>query len=252
LNRQRALAAESGVNPVFLREGTWANNSLLADKVTKAFKEIKKYNGLYFHKYVPNKDIKEILAIARKWFYKHVGRGGKAMVIMDYLKITMDADKNRNEFQQFGDKISYLNELGSSLDVTMAVGAQQNRGARNGNERVDDDTTIGGSDRINQFARFGAIFRRKSIEEMADCPNFGTHILKPIKWSRDQGEQDYNKHQYIKIPDGNKNKFLQNYLNYEINFYDIKERGTLKDIIDHKNFTKPLSKDDTENSDTDI
>ncbi len=253
LNRQRAFAAESGLNPFHLRHGTWTKNDELAKKVLNSFKEIKKYNGLYFHEYVPNKDIKEIQSIAKRWFHKYVGRGNKAMIVMDYLKITTDADKNRNEFQQFGDKMSYLNELGSELDVVMAVGAQQNRNARQGNgERLDDDTTIGGSDRINQFARFAAIFRMKSAEEIAECPNYGTHILKPIKWSRDEGIEDFKKHSWVKIKDRKKNKFLPNYLNYEINYYDIKERGTLKDVIAQKQLSAPLQNDHTNNDNTTI
>ena len=249
LNMIRASAAQAGINPWFLQTGKWIYNETLKDKVMSSFPEFNKYNGLFFHKYVPNKNSKEIISIARKWFHKYVGRGNKAFIIWDYLKVVGSGDNDRNEWQRFGDNVSYFNELGASLDIQMAIAAQQNRIGNQGGVRLDDDTTIGGSDRINQFSRFGAIFRRKTLDEISEQggTQFGTHLLKPIKWSRDQGELDYNQHCYIKVTENGRSKFKQNYINYTINHYDIKESGTLKDIIDHQNLTKSLAETNPNN-----
>ncbi len=252
LNMLRAGAAQAGINPWYLQTGKWIYNNDLKEKVLAALPEFNKYNGLFFHKYVPNRDIKEILGIVRKWFYKYVGRGGKALIVYDYLKIIGSSDGDRNEWQRFGDSVSYLNELGANLDVNIAIAAQQNRMGNQGGIRLDDDTTIGGSDRIGQFARAAFIFRRKTLDEITDSGiQFGTHLLKPIKWSRDQGEEDYNQNCYVKLPDGSRKKFDLNYINYSINYYHIQECGTLKNIVDHHNLQVPLDNKDDKDKDKD-
>lgn len=255
LNMNRAGAAEAGINPWYLQNGRWVENPDLIKKVNDSFLEFKKYNGLFFHKYVPNRNIKELLSIARKWKLKHVGRNENAFIILDYLKITgSDSNSDRSEWQDFGDRVCYLNEFGADFNATIGIAAQQNRTANQNGIRLDDDTTIGGSDRIGQYSRWAGILRRKTLEEIAEQgTQFGTHLLKPVKYSRDQGEADYANNCYIKILDTlGRTKYVQDYINLKIHHYDIKEAGTLRDIIEHQSRTKPLEDDKQKEEDKSV
>lgn len=241
LNMFRAGAMEADINSYYIQTGKWIKNQELAKKMKDSFEEYKKYSGLLYHKYVPNRDIDEIISIIKRWYYKCVGRGNKAIIVYDYLKISGDIDQNRNEWQQLGDKISFLNEVGHNLNIPILLAGQQNRGAVDKNQRFDSDVTIAGSDRINQYARFSGLIRKKTIDEIAEHgPNFGTHILLPTKYSRDQGVEDFNMDFLVRIEDVDHNtgkkvvKYEKNYLCYEIKNYKIIERGTLRDIIHAK------------------
>src|ERR1017187_7899380 len=103
LNSIRTGAMEADINEYYLRTGNWVKNPDLINKVSRSFEEMKKYNRLFYHKYVPNKDINEIITIIRKFYYKYVGRGEKLLVVYDYLKITSNFDKDRQEWQRLGD-----------------------------------------------------------------------------------------------------------------------------------------------------
>ena len=236
MNMFRAVAAETGINSWFLETGKWIKNAEMAKKVLEAFPKLKKYEGKVYHKMVPNKDIREILAIIRKWYFKYVGRGNKALIIYDYLKITSDIDKNRQEWQQLGDKVSYLNEIGAKLGCPIWSAGQQNRSAENQGQRNDDSTTAGASDRINQYVCFNGTFRAKTLEELEEQgPNFGTHLLKPFKTSRTSGENSYINNRLVRVRDAGtgKYKYKQNFINYNIHEYNITETGTYRDIIEH-------------------
>jgi hypothetical protein len=180
----------------------------------------------------------------RRWYYKFVGRDNKAVFVYDYLKITSDFDKNRAEWQLLGDKISYLNEFGAQVECPILSAGQQNRGAeQQGGVRNDDSTTVGASDRINQYASFNAIYRLKTLDEISEHgEEWGTHLLKPFKTSRVQGKDNYNMNKTVKVIDANtsKAKYKQNFINYEINQYAITEKGTYADIIKQQQLSANL------------
>lgn len=246
LNMFRAAAAECQINSWYLRTGQWTKNEELIRKVKIGIEKIKQYKGKIHHLYVPNKDIKEIISMARRWFYKNVGRGNKGMIVYDYLKITSDVEKNRQEWQQLGDKISYLNELGYDLNIPIFTAGQQNRGAEFNGVRNDDSTTAGASDRINQYACFNAVFRAKTLEEMSEQGmQYGTHLLKPFKTSRTNGVDDFNKYKNVRILDhAGKGKYKANFINYEIADYLITEKGTYQDIVNAQNLQHHLLQPD--------
>lgn len=245
LNQFRAASAESQVGTWFLETGQWVKNPEYYERVTKSFSKLSKYKGHVYHKYAPNKDINQVLSIMRQWFYKNVGRGNKALIIYDYLKITSDIDKNRQEYQQLGDKISLLNELGAQLNVPIFIAGQQNRsGEMNGGMvRNDDSTTAAASDRINQYACLNGVFRMKTVDEVTEHGDqFGTHLFKPFKFSRTNGKDSFAMNRFVKVFDQNKGKsvYKQNFVNYEISNYDIIEKGTYQEIINHHNLNQAL------------
>ena len=236
LNIFRSASMESKLSTWLFETGNW----ILKDQQTKeqvynTFKKFDDYKGHLFHKFVPNKNIDEILSIIRHWFYKYVGTGNKAMVVYDYLKIASDFSENRKEWQQLGDKISYLNEIAAKLDIPLFSAGQQNRSAeQQDGQRNDSSTTAAASDRINQYVAFNAAFRAKTLDELNDHgPKFGTHLLKPFKFSRTQGNDPYLLNEKVKVYDPVKNKQIikQNFLNYKIDHYSIEEVGDLKKIV---------------------
>lgn len=234
LNMFRAAAAESQVNIWWLRTGQWTKKVELQPKVLGSFKEFDKYKGSIYYQYIPNKDIYEIESIIKRWYYKEVGRGNPAFIVYDYLKITSDLEKNRQEWQQLGDKVSRLNEIGHNLNSCIFSAGQQNREAVGQNGRNDDSITTGASDRINQYACFGAVFREKTIDEISEHGQAnGTHILNPFKVSRTSGKEDYNKHRRVAVLDQQTGRvrYKKNFINYEISEFDVKEINTYEDVV---------------------
>ena len=244
MNMLRAAAVETQVSTWMLKTGNWCKNKDLSNKVIQGIDKINEYKGSIYHMYVPNKDIHEIINITKRWFFRHVGRGNKCLIVYDYLKIVENLDKNRAEWQALGDRVSYLNELGYQLDSPIFSGAQQNRTAmETEGKRRDDSTTIGGSDRINQYARFNSIFREKTLEEVSEHgTQFGTHLLMPIKTSRDEGQDSYNKNKNVKIIDHHTNKvrYKRNFMNFEISEYALIEKGTYADVVRQNNLQAAL------------
>lgn len=257
LNMLRAAAAESGINPWFLESGKWANNTDFSKKVLQSFKEFNKYKGKVFHKTCPNMSIAETIGVIRKWFFKHVGRGNPCLVIYDYLKITSDVNINRQEWQQLGDKVSYLNETGYQFDIHLWSAGQQNRSAEQAGMRLDDSTTAAASDRINQYVCFNSIFREKTLDEITDHGiEYGTHLLKPFKTSRTQGENSWYKNRRVRIVDRRNNRvtYFPNFINYQINEFDVKECGTYAKIVQDQELRRDLIEDheDDNNNDVDV
>jgi len=252
MNMFRAASAGTQVNQWFLKTGNWIKRDDLSKKVSSGLSKLKEYKGSIYHQYIPNKEIKEVLSMAKRWYYKECGKGNPAIIIYDYLKITSDLDKNRQEWQQLGDKISYLNELGHELNIPIYTGAQQNRTAFEANgARRDDSTTVGGSDRIQQYSCFNSIFREKTLEEISEHGNsFGTHVLIPIKSSRTSGVDNFDLNKNVEIIDSStgKKKWKRNFLCYEISNYLVSEKGCYGDVVKSLGFNKPLQKEKKENS----
>ena len=252
LNMVRAGAAEMGLNAWYLETGAWSKNKELSEKVMRGFDKLKQYRGSIHHIYLPNKPIKETISLLKRWYYKNVGRGNKCLFVYDYLKITDVPDKNRAEHQALGDMLNYLNELGHETDSSILTAGQQNRAAENQGARNDDSTTAAVSDRINHLVGFNAVFRKKTYDETNEFGNnYGTHLLKPFKTSRVQGIDNYNMNSMVKTLDhSGKPKWKQNFINYNIENYNITEKGTLESIVKDLSLNKPLQKESTKEEHT--
>jgi hypothetical protein len=99
------------------------------------------------------------------------------------------------------------------LNVPILTACQLNRSAENG---VDDSSAISQSDRLQWYASFVAIFRRKSVEEIADDgPEFGSHKLIPLA-TRFQGKDSAGHHDLVRIKEGKKVKYAQNFISFNI------------------------------------
>ena len=130
---------------------------------------------------------------------------------------------------------------------------------RNSNNLVDDSSAISLSDRLQWFATFVAIFRRKTLDEIAmDGERFGTHKLIPLK-TRFQGKdaaghQDLVRRTTTENINGNETvseRFVNNFLNFRVENFKVTEEGSLHDIIRHEQQNFDISDSGSLNEDFD-
>jgi replicative DNA helicase len=233
----RMVAAISGVPVWYLETGNWRKNAELTEKVRKAFKKVKDYK--FYHYEVGNKNIDQVCSLVRRWYFSKVKRGNPCIIAYDYIKLTGEkVGNNWAEHQAIGDKVDKLKKLSEEVNAALITAMQMNRSGERGNNgaSVDDSSAISLSDRLQWYASFVAIFRRKSNDEVAeDGRDFGTHKLIPLK-TRFQG-RDAAGHQDLfrrTFPDGSQ-RFVNNFLNYDVQNFDVSEMGSLRDIIEREN-----------------
>jgi len=234
----RMVASLTDVPVWYLETGNWRKNEDMTKKVRSAWAKVKTYE--YFHYHVGNKNIDQICSIIRRWYLSKVGRGNQAMIAYDYIKLTGEkVGQNWAEHQAIGDKIDKLKRISEEIHCPIITAMQLNRTGesfnRKGSEVVDDSSVISLSDRLQWFASFVAIFRRKTLDELTlDGQQFGTHKLIPTK-TRFQG-RDAAGHQDLvrRLDSCGKETWAQNYLNYQVNNFNIEERGSLRDVADRQ------------------
>ena len=233
----RMVAAISGVPVWYIETGNWRKNPEMVEKVRAAFKKAKDFK--FWHYQVGNKSIDQVCSLVRRWYFSEVGRGNPCIVAYDYIKLTGErVGNNWAEHQAIGEKIDKLKKLSEEVNAALITAMQMNRSGERGNNpsAVDDSSAIALSDRLQWFASFVAIFRRKTTDETAeDGEDFGTHKLIPLK-TRFQGK-DAAGHQDLfrrTLADGTQ-RFVNNYLSYSVENFNVVEKGSLRDIIAHAN-----------------
>ncbi len=222
----RAAASFTNTPCWYLETGNYKNHPTYSKQVAENIQNINKYKSKIYHKYMANKPIDEVCSVARRWYYKTVGRGNQALIIYDYIKMTGEKiGINFSEFQVIGEKINRLNELGAQLNVGLFAAMQMNRTAEAG---TDDSSAIALSDRLQWFCCFNAIFRRKTPEEISqDGLQFGTHKMIPIAL-RFEGRDHYD---FVNVGTKKSPKYKYNFINYDVKNFKIEEKGTLKEIV---------------------
>jgi replicative DNA helicase len=234
----RMVASLTDVPVWYLETGNWRKNEEMTRKVRTAWEKVKKYE--YFHYHVGNKNIDQVCSIIRRWYLSKVGRGNQAMIAYDYIKLTGEkVSQNWAEHQAIGEKIDKLKRISEEINCPIITAMQLNRTGenfnRNSNNVVDDSSVISLSDRLQWFASFVAIFRRKTLDEISlDGQAFGTHKLIPTK-TRFQGKDAAGHQDLVRRLDQNgKEIWAQNYLNYQITNFNIEERGSLRDVAERQ------------------
>ena len=231
----RIASAESGVSLWHLETGNWRKNPELIEKVRDSYKSIK--DQCVYHYSVGNKNIDQICSFVRRWYYSNVGRGNPFILGYDYVKLTGEkVGNNWAEHQAIGDKIDKLKKLSEELNCPIITAMQMNRSGESFNKKAefvtDDSSAIALSDRLQWFASFVAIFRRKTVDEIAeDGADFGTHKLIPLK-TRFQGKDAAGHHDLVKrvMSDGT-TRFMNNFLNFNVKNFNAMEIGSLHDIV---------------------
>lgn len=236
----RTAAGQTGVPLWYLETGNWRKNQGMVDKVRAKLKDLQGKHKIY-HYHVGNKNVDEVAALIRRWFLSVVGRGNKCLVVYDYLKLTGEKlSNNWAEHQALGEKVDKFKRISEELRFPFFTAIQLNRSAENTGRQsanvVDDGAAIAISDRLQWFATYLAIFRRKTDDEIVlDTLESGTHKLIEIK-ARYQGK-DAAGHQDMMLrtfPDGTR-KYVRNYVNFSVENFAVEERGSLRDSIARQN-----------------
>ncbi len=236
----RMGSSRSRVGLWHLKTGNWRKNDSNIDKVRKTIPKLKsEYNKVY-HMSVGNMSIEKIASLCRRWYCKIVGRGNKCLICYDYIKMVDAEGGNRKEYQEMGDKVDFVKKLAEELDCPIITAVQSNRdgvtGARDASEIVDDERSIGMSDRVTWYASGVWILRRRTPDEIAlDTPESGTHKLIEVV-VREQGREAAGHQDFIlrRFPDG-KTKYVKNFINLDLTNFRVEERGSLRDTIARQN-----------------
>jgi replicative DNA helicase len=250
----RIASALSGVSLWHLETGNWRLNAELVEKVRGAFKEIG--NSELYHYPVGNKTIDQLCSFARRWKMANVKRGESFVLAYDYIKLTGErVGNNWAEYQAIGDKVDKLKKLSEELDCPIITAMQMNRSGENFNRRgggvVDDSSAIAQSDRLQWFASFVGIFRRKTVDEIAsDGEEFGTHKQIPLT-TRHQGKDAAGHHDLVRRTDENGNvRFENNFLNFTVRNFNVEEVGSAADLAERERMQ--YSPEDESDRDGDI
>jgi len=219
----------------YLRTGNWIRNQEMVEKMKK-FKQTLQDHPSVDHIYVANKDIDQVISIIRRWYYSVVGKGNPCLIAYDYIKLTGEKlGNNVNETQLIGTKISKLKDLANDLSLPIITSMQLNRMAESSHNKNGDEVDSGmisTSDRLSWFATFiGAFVKKSPISLMRDGVDYGTHKLVELH-SRYQGRDAAGFNNLVSRTDENGvEKYVNNYINFNIENFKVEERGTLRDIV---------------------
>ena len=230
----RTMSAISGVPFWYLDTGQYRDNPEMKQKVDAALAQIRANKISFSHKYVANRGIDDIISIIKRWYLSKCGRSKKAIVVYDYLKLTGEKISNDwKEYQVLGEKTNRLKECATEIKAPLLAAIQINRSGVFGNKEggADDESVIAISDRISWFASYLGIFRRKTTDEITqDGSQHGTHKLITLK-ARFQGRESYGHHDLVRVPKGDKHVYKMNFINYNVQNFNVEECGCLRDMV---------------------
>jgi replicative DNA helicase len=232
----RIASAITGIPMWYLETGNFKNNKELWARWNSKKTELSMIQGRVNHMQVAGKPVEEIESIIQRWYLSEVGRGNPAIVVYDYIKLTGESGNgNKQEYQLIGDKVDSLKNVSVRLNIPLLTACQLNRSAENG---TDDSSAIAQSDRLQWFAAYVGIFRRKTLDEQAeDGLNYGSHKMIELA-ARYQGKHSHGHSDLVKIKEGNQTKFKKNFISFEVNNFNVTEKATLQEIVDSKNGIK--------------
>jgi len=232
--QKRLIASISGVPFWYIDTGNWRKDQAMVKKVRASWAKIAKFK--FYHLKVGNKKIDEVISLARRWYYSKVGRGNKAVLVYDYLKMTGESTSDSwKEYNVIGDKTDKLKKLAEELEIPVITSTQMNRmGESQGRKAggfVDDSSAIALSDRLQWFATYVGIFRRKTLDEVAeDGESFGTHKLITTA-SRFQGRDAAGHQDLIQREIDGEKRYVQNYISFDVKNFNVQEMGSLDKLM---------------------
>lgn len=242
----RQAAALTGVPLYLLETGQWRQaGEDIVNRVRDGLKRTKKLKFYYYC--VGGMSPDEMVASAKRFYYSKVGRGKEMILSFDYLKSTGQLTGNTTEYQFFGEVTDKFKKLiqkdilfNNNPMISLFTSVQSNRSGIVSNKRPDqindDESQVGGSDKIIQLATHLAILRKKTTDEiLEDGEEFGTHKL-IFRAARHLGKDTAGHLEPVKIGD----RLADNFINLEIKNFHITERGDLRDIADKKSINTKL------------
>lgn len=192
-----------------------------------------KNKNLWFES-IGNMSGKELVKFVRRWKLQQCGRENEAVIIYDYLKINVadKADSNsQSEFEMAYEKTEMLKDVAEKVDAPLLSALQANRAGDGASRAGADDSSAAASisDRIGWLAALMLILRRRMPDEVNkdSFPNMPapSHMLKDIK-QRYLGKDGPDYLGYVKVKIGNEIKYLKNYINMDINNFNVTDKGT--------------------------
>lgn len=161
----RIVSSLSGVLQDDIITGQFSGDKEM--KVRQAADELKAMPYHYIN--IAGKKIGDTLSIARRWIHRHVGFNDQdqvndCLIIYDYFKLG-DGDAlgdHMKEYQALGFQMIKVHDFAVKYQVPFLTFAQLNK------EGITKDTSdsIGGSDRIGQYATSISLLKTKSQEEI--------------------------------------------------------------------------------------
>ena len=250
----RLAAMKTGCPYYLIDTGLWRKDIVWFPTMREKLKELKsnKENNLYF-KQVGSMGIKDLCTFIKRWYYGKVGKGNQCVISYDYLKLLLADKSNSNEWQGILDKIQYLKDVIDEINSPLLTAIQVNRTGvvtnRQSSEVVDDESVISTSDRVGWLVSYLAILRRKTPDEIVrDGENAGSHKLVTLK-SRFQGKISTGHTDLVKLFIDKKIQYRMNYINLNINNFNMEDRGSLRELADRNGWTRLIQK---ENKNEDI
>lgn len=243
---ERIAAARIGCPYHLIRTGLYRKDPEWAPKMRTAIhamRENKKENFWFKEGHdLTGNDLKNFV---KRWFYRHVGRGGDALVVLDYLKplaADMMRANGRAEWEVIYQKMQMLKDVALELDIHVFTAIQLNPSASVKDKsfgQVDDtENALTMSKRLDWLLNWSGILRKMIPDELALYgPEFGTHLLIPHK-SREQGNLGSGHLNYVKVFRNKKPVYMDNFLTFKIDNFRVEEMGDLKRIAEKQGWTK--------------
>ncbi|MAG59386.1 hypothetical protein CMO96_01165 [Candidatus Woesebacteria bacterium] len=234
----RQCASLSGVPLNLLETGQWrAGGAAVVKKVRAVWEKVKNYQ--FYYQNVGGMNIDSMIQIIKYFYYAQVKRGNPMILSFDYIKTTAESAKNKSEWQVVGemvDKFKRLIQKDLTMDgeplVSMITSVQSNRSGittnRSADNIVEDESIVSLSDRITQFSSHLFALRQKTLDELAQEDNLGTHRLTCFKY-RHLGENIHRAIQPVRLPNGD---LKRNFINLNFDNFNITEVGDLQDAVD--------------------
>ena len=236
--QRRMCAALSGVPLSHLEHGTWrCAGPETEKKVRRVWKLIKGYQ--FFYENVGGLTVDSMIQLVKHFYAARIKRGNPMILSFDYIKTTSESSKNKSEWQVVGemvDKFKRLIQRDITFDgrpaIAMITSVQSNRQGittnRNADNIVEDESIVSLSDRITQFSSHLFSLRQKTLDELAESEEFGTHRFTCFKY-RHLGKNVHRAIQPVRLPNGD---LKRNYINLTFDNFNITENGDLQDMID--------------------
>jgi replicative DNA helicase len=218
--QNRYVAANAEINEYYIRTGKFRFDKNMTNGVRSLWPKVEQKKGCVYHLYVAGKPIDELLSICRRWYYKHVKKGVKMAIFLDYIKLTGEKISDSwKEYQVIGEKVDKLKQLAQALHLPVIAAVQMN---------AQQDVAM--SNQIKWFcSMLGKLLKKEPNEIATYGDKFGTHKL-TITESRNQGVDALGFNDLVKMPDGS---FERMFVNLEFNNFNVREKGTLLDIAEN-------------------
>ena len=163
-----------------LETGKFNKDEMALERIKKGFSSADDVSSLLYYMNVNDRPFEDGLSLMRRWINKVVGLDengnmNHCLIIYDYIKLlsATSISSNLAEHQILGFMTTSLHNFAVQNDVPILAFTQLNR------DGIDKEGTgvISGSDRIGFLATNFAIFKEKSVEEIAEVGGLGTHKL---------------------------------------------------------------------------